>query len=222
MSTDDISTRKSRLSPAKRALFEELLQDQITGETEARTIPRRRQPDSAPLSFAQQRVWFISQLHPATYAYNIPLALRLNGLLDVPTLEQSLNEIIRRHESLRTTFASANDRAVQRIAPSLSFSLSLDDLSGLPANEREEQARQRVNEEAQRPFDLSQGPLLRFSLLRLSEDEHIALVIMHHIISDGWSIYVFEDELATLYEAYAQQKTSPLAELPIQYGDFTL
>jgi amino acid adenylation domain-containing protein/non-ribosomal peptide synthase protein (TIGR01720 family) len=219
MSAEDISTRKSRLSETKRLLLEQLLQEQAA-DAEAQTIPRRSRRDCAPLSFAQRRLWFISQLHPAGCAYNIPSALRLKGRLDVPALELALNEIIRRHESLRTTFAVVNGDVTQKIAPPSRLSLPVEDLSGIPAAERDEKARYRVREEARRPFDLSQGPPLRVNLLRLSRDEHIVLVTMHHIISDGWSGDVFERELATLYEAYVNQRPSPLDELKIQYGDY--
>src|SRR5215510_10871426 len=127
MSTEDISTRKSRLSKTKRLLLEQLLQDQVT-DTEARTIPRRSIRDFAPLSFAQRRLWFISQLHPADCTYNIPAALRLKGRLDVPALERALNEIIRRHESLRTTFGIVNGDVSQKIAPHSHLSLLVEDL----------------------------------------------------------------------------------------------
>jgi len=219
MSIEDIATRKSGLSKTKRLLLEQFLQDQAT-DTEAQTIPRRARQDSAPLSFAQHRLWFISQLHPADCTYNIPSALRLKGCLEVPALELALNEIIRRHESLRTTFDVVNGSVSQKIAPPSRCSLLVEDFSGIPAGERDEKARHRVYEEARRPFDLSQGPLLRVNLLRLSSDEHIALVTMHHIISDGWSADVFERELTTLYKAYANQQPSPLDELVIQYGDY--
>ena len=219
MSTEDISSRKSRLSPTKRLLLEKLLADQAT-DGEAQTIPRRSHRDFAPLSFAQRRLWFINQLHPAGSVYNIPVALRLKGCLDVLALELALNEIIRRHESLRTTFVVVNGDVSQRIAPLSRLSLLVEDLSGIPAGERNEKARHRVHEEARLSFDLSQGPLLHVNLLRLNCDEHIVLVTMHHIISDGWSGAVFERELTTLYEAYVNQHSSPLDELEIQYGDY--
>ena len=219
MFTEDVSSRKSHLSKTKRLLLEKLLEDQAT-DTRALTIPHRSQRDFAPLSFAQRRLWFISQLHPAGSAYNIPSALHLKGCLDVPALELALNEIIRRHESLRTTFAIVNGDVSQKIALSSHLSLLVEDLSDIPASEREEKARHRVHEEARRPFDLSQGPLLRLNLLRLNRDEHIALVMMHHIISDGWSEDVFERELTTLYEAFINQQSSPLDELELQYGDY--
>lgn len=219
MSTEDISTRKTHLSTTKRLLLEKLLEGGAT-DTEAQSIPRRSRRDFAPLSFAQRRLWFINQLHPASCVYNIPFALHLNGRLDVPALELSLNEIVRRHESLRTRFVVVNGEISQKIALLSRLSLQVEDLSDIPAGERNEKVRQRVHEEARRPFDLSQGPLLRVNLLRLNPDEHIAIVILHHIISDGWSGDIFEGELTTLYEAYVNQQPSPLDELAIQYGDY--
>ncbi|MGB7925177.1 MAG: amino acid adenylation domain-containing protein, partial [Pyrinomonadaceae bacterium] len=175
-----------------------------------------------PTSFAQQRLWFIDQLEGESSAYNRPAALRFKGALDVSALEQSFNEIIRRHEILRTTFALVDDQPVQLIAPELRLSLKTTDLSALPPAEREATAGRLTKEEAQRPFDLARGPLLRVELLRLAEDEHVLLLTMHHIISDGWSDALMRSELATLYEAFINGAASPLPELPIQYADYAL
>jgi amino acid adenylation domain-containing protein/non-ribosomal peptide synthase protein (TIGR01720 family) len=172
-----------------------------------------------PLSFAQQRLWFLNQLGTGS-AYNIPLAIRLSGLLNIKALEDSLNEIIRRHESLRTTFRSSGGSPVQVIAEELSLVMPLIDLKDQPKAERELAAKRLARNEAIRRFDLVKGPLLNAALIRLSEDEHILLLTMHHIITDGWSTSVFTAELATLYKAYCIGEASPLAELPIQYADF--
>ncbi len=173
-----------------------------------------------PLSFAQQRLWFLDQLAPANLFYNIPMAVRLTGRLDVEALERSLNEILRRHEVLRTTFRAEGGRPVQIIAPELSLTLSVEDLSRLPEAEREAEARRWMQEETRRPFDLARGPLLRAKLLKLGEEEHVAVLTMHHIISDGWSMEVLIREVAILYEAFSQGRPSPLPELSIQYADF--
>jgi amino acid adenylation domain-containing protein len=173
-----------------------------------------------PLSFAQQRLWFMDQLEPGNPAYNIPGAMRLSGKLDITALELSLNEIIRRHESLRTTFATLDGQAAQIIARHSPRTLPLLDLSELSETEREAQVRKLVAEEALRPFDLSRGPLFRLCLLKLDETEHIALFSMHHIISDEWSLGVMVHELAALYAAFRQGQPSPLTEPPIQYADF--
>jgi amino acid adenylation domain-containing protein len=173
------------------------------------------------LSFAQQRLWFLDRLQPESAVYNLSAALRLNGPLDVAALEESLREIIRRHESLRTTFKEVEGRPLQVISPPR-FSLDAVDLRGLEAAEREARARQLAAEEAQRPFDLARGPLLRVRLLKLNEDEYVALFTMHHIIGDGWSIGVLMRELTALYEAFDKGRLSPLGELPIQYADFAV
>ncbi|MET0500480.1 MAG: amino acid adenylation domain-containing protein, partial [Candidatus Binatia bacterium] len=175
-----------------------------------------------PLSFAQQRLWFLDQYEPNSSLYNIPGALRLRGFLDVAALEQSLNEIIRRHESLRTTFSMVDGDAVQVIAPAAGQSLAVVDLRDHPEGEREEEARRLVSEEARRAFDLAQGPLFRSKLVRLGEEDHVLLLTMHHIVSDGWSMGVLYGELSMLYRAFINGEPSPLPELPIQYADFAV
>ncbi|ELX13938.1 amino acid adenylation domain containing protein [Janthinobacterium sp. HH01] len=176
--------------------------------------------DGMPLSFAQQRLWFLDQFEPGSAFYNIPAAVRLSGQLDVAALQGALNEIVRRHEALRTRFASVDGTPVQVIAPESQLALEATDLSDLPHAERDAKAQWLVQDEAQTPFDLATGPLIRARLLRLSESEHIVLLTMHHIVSDGWSIGVLVQEVAALYGAYVQQQPSPLPELPIQYADF--
>ena len=186
-------------------------------------IPRRATRESPlPLSFSQQRLWFLDQYEPNSSVYNIPSALRLRRSLNIGALEQSLNEIIRRHESLRTTFSVVDGEAVQVIAPSSELSLAVVDLRDHPEGEREEEARQLAREEAGRPFDLAQGPLFRSKLLRLDEDDYVLLLTMHHIGSDGWSMGVLHRELSVLYEAFSHGQPSPLADLPIQYADYAV
>ncbi|MFL5705396.1 MAG: amino acid adenylation domain-containing protein, partial [Ktedonobacteraceae bacterium] len=178
------------------------------------------QAGNAPLSFAQQRLWFFDQFEPNSAAYNMPAAVRLRGALDVPVLERSLSEIVRRHESLRTTISSEKGHPVQIISPPVSFSLPTVDLQAFPEAEREAQLQAKLVEEIQRPFNLHEGPLLRAVLLKLAEQEHVLVVTMHHIISDGWSMGVFIRELSQLYPAFVQGQKSPLPELPIQYTDY--
>jgi amino acid adenylation domain-containing protein len=182
-------------------------------------LPVPRNGDLA-LSFAQQRLWFFDQLEPGLPAYNIPAAVRLKGPLNLAALEQSLNEIVKRHESLRTTFGKVEGRPMQAIAPTLTINLPVVDLRKLPAGERETEVRRLVTAEAQRPFDLSQGPLLRGTVLRLGDEEHVGLLTMHHIVSDGWSTGILIREMATLYVAFCAGGSSPLPTLPIQYADF--
>jgi amino acid adenylation domain-containing protein len=172
------------------------------------------------LSFAQQRLWFIDQLAPGNSAYNIPAAIRLRGPLNLAALEQSLNQIVKRHESLRTTFAIVDGRPVQVIAPALTIELPVIDLRKLPEAERETEVRRLVTEGAMRPFDLSQGPLLRVALLRLGDEEHVGLLTMHHIVSDGWSTGILIREMARLYVAFSSGGSLSLPDLPIQYADF--
>jgi amino acid adenylation domain-containing protein len=182
-------------------------------------LPVPRQGDLA-LSFAQQRLWFFDRLEPGLSAYNLPAAIRLAGRLNFAALEQSINEIVKRHETLRTTFGEAGGRPMQVIAPSLKIELPLIDLRALPASERDSEVRRLVTAEAQRPFDLSQGPLLRATVLQLSDEEHVGLLTMHHIVSDGWSAGILIREVATLYFAFCTGGASPLPALPIQYADF--
>jgi aspartate racemase len=173
-----------------------------------------------PLSFSQQRLWFLDQYEPGSSVYNIPSAVRLTGALDVSALEQSFQEIVNRHEALRTTFSMVEGEAVQVIAPSLKLALPVVDLGETPEAEREEEAQRLAKEEARRPFDLAQGPLVRATLISLAQEDHVLLLSLHHIVSDGWSMGVLYRELSVLYEAFSNGQPSPFADLPIQYADF--
>ncbi|MBR8838800.1 MAG: amino acid adenylation domain-containing protein [Stigonema ocellatum SAG 48.90 = DSM 106950] len=175
-----------------------------------------------PLSFSQERLWFIHQLQPDSSTYNVSFAFRLQGLLNISALEHSLNEIIQRHEALRTTFLASENKPVQLIAPSFNLTLPVVDIHELPERERETQVLQLVKNEVQQPFDLEQGALLRFSLVQLGENEYVLLLSVHHIVFDGWSEGVLWRELTALYEAFSTGKPSPLPELPIQYADFAV
>lgn len=175
-----------------------------------------------PLSFAQTRLWFLNQLDTFTTAYNITEAVQMTGSLNVAALYQSLNEVVRRHESLRTTFETVEGQPSQVIHPSLTLSLPIVDLSGLLVDQQQKEIQRLVTEEIKEPFDLIQGPLLRVKLLQLGETEHLLLLSMHHIISDGWSMGILIQEMAALYEAYSTDKPSPLPELPVQYADFAV
>ncbi len=182
-------------------------------------VPRE---GSLPLSFAQQRLWFIDQLEPGSPLYNMPVALRVEGPLDPGVLALCLGEIVRRHEALRTVFAAPEGSPVQVIQPAAPFVLPLVDLSGLPEPEREAAALALAGEEAGRPFDLARGPLLRGVLLRLAEEDHVVALTLHHIASDGWSMGILVREVAALYAAFAAGRPSPLPELPVQYADFAV
>ena len=204
----------------KEALLALLLQEAGIDLPRVESIGPREKADSYPLSFAQQRLWFLEQLEPDSGKYNLPLRLQLEGELSVRVLEESLTEIVRRHEALRTCFPVVDDEAVQQISPAQALPLPLTDLSHLP--DAASAAERIAQEEAQQCFDLAAGPLFRARLLRLGAEEHVLLLNMHHIVSDGWSIGVLVKELSALYTAYAQGQPSPLADLPIQYADYAV
>jgi amino acid adenylation domain-containing protein/FkbM family methyltransferase len=185
-------------------------------------IERRERAGELPLSFAQQRLWFIDQLEPGSAFYNVPVAVRLKGRLNKEALEQTLTEVVRRHEVLRTRFGTVGGRAVQVIEEAEPVKLEVVELSELAIEEREARMREWAEQEAAMPFDLSRGPLLRVKFLRLGEQEHVVLLTMHHIVSDGWSVGVLIKEVGALYAAYAAGQESPLPELSIQYADFAL
>jgi amino acid adenylation domain-containing protein len=183
----------------------------------------QQRPKRYPLSFAQQRLWFLDELEGgSTISYNIPVVLRLKGRLEQQVLERCFKEIIARHDSLRTTFEinRATGETEQVIHHSIPFHLGSIDLTDIPEGERLERACSRANDESQNSFNLSTGPLLRASLLKLADDDHVLLLTIHHIVSDGWSVGVIITELKAHYEAFARGEESPLPELPIQYADF--
>ncbi len=183
-------------------------------------LPIPRGGLAPPLSFAQERLWVLSQMDAASAAYNIPVALRLRGTLEVPLLELCLAEVVRRHEALRTTLRVVDGSPRQVVAPAAEWDLPRADLSALPPPLRDAEVLRLAGEDARRSFDLSRGPLLRTALLRLAEDEHALLLDMHHAVSDGWSMGVLVREVTTLYTAWHRGAPSPLAELPLQYADF--
>ncbi|HKH46873.1 MAG TPA: amino acid adenylation domain-containing protein [Thermoanaerobaculia bacterium] len=185
-------------------------------------LPRPEGGGAFPLSFAQQRLWFLDQLEPDSAAYNLPLPVRLRGELPAALLERVFAGLVRRHEALRTTFAARGDQPVQVVHPDLLPALARIDLSDLPEAEREERARQIADQEAALPFDLRTGPLLRLTLVRLAARDHLLLVNLHHIVSDGWSMQVLLRELVALYEALSREAPAVLPELPFQYADFAV
>ncbi|HEY3492108.1 MAG TPA: condensation domain-containing protein, partial [Solirubrobacterales bacterium] len=178
----------------------------------------------APLSFAQQRLWFFEQLQPGSPVYNIPMPFRVDGPLRPEFLTAALVEVVRRHSALRTTFERPEGAAepVQVVHPAAGWDLPVVDLAGLAPKLREAEAVRLAAEEARRPFDLRRFPLLRTILLRIGKDAHRLFATMHHIISDGWSMEILESELGALYGAFAAEQPSPLSELPVQYGDYAV
>ncbi|WP_375511201.1 amino acid adenylation domain-containing protein [uncultured Nostoc sp.] len=174
-----------------------------------------------PASFAQESLWFLDRMIPDRATYNIPQALRIKGILNTKSLLQALEEIVNRHESLRTTFELMDESPVQVISEKGSIAMPVIDLSTLPETDNETEFQRLVAQDAQQPFDLTHGSLLRTTLIRLTQKEHVLLVTMHHIISDGWSMGIFVRELSVLYEAFSAGKPSPLSDLPLQYADFS-
>lgn len=208
------STLLAQIKERKAEILEVLRQDDLI-----RPVQRDR---PLPLSFAQQRLWFVEQLQPDSFTYNEPVALHLFGSLNVEVLQQSINEIVRRHEILRTTFTAIDGQPVQVISPTLKVKVSVTDLSNLSKIEREAKAQTFARQEAELPFDLTKLPLIRVTVLQLGNQENVLLLTVHHIIWDGWSIGVLIRELSALYRAFCNGQPSPLPELTIQYADFAV
>lgn len=185
-------------------------------------IQRRAANVDVPLSFAQQRLWFLDQLQPGNPVYNLPTAVRVNGDLNLSALELTFREIVRRHEILRTTFVTVDGTPWQLIAAAAPVEFPLIDLSHFSSDTREAELRRLTHDEVIRPFDLSNGPLMRMLVIRLSDNEHIVIVTMHHIVSDGWSSAILVQEIGALYQEFADDRPSGLAELPLQYADYAL
>jgi amino acid adenylation domain-containing protein len=211
---DELSKRAGEISAEKLALLVLRAKKKRAEAPAAGRIPRRPVSGPAPLSFAQQRLWVLDRLEPGSTAYNMPSHARLQGPLDVAALERALGEIVRRHESLRTTFSEIDGEPVQVVSPPGDFRLPFTDLTGLADEPR------RLVAAEKRPYDLERGPLFRAHLVRTDEEEHLLLLDMHHVISDGWSYGVFFRELGALYGAFVEGRPSPLPELPIQLSDF--
>ncbi len=209
------------ISEAKRALLQKYLRGEVDDDqTSSRSIARGLRESEPQLSFAQERLWFLDQLMPASPVFNVPIAVRLSTPVDLSALQRSLKEIACRHEVFRTSFITVEGKPEPVVSADLDLQLAVIDLTTLREAERETEARRLIKEEALRPFDLACGPLIRTGLIRLSELESIFLLTMHHIISDGWSIVLFFQELSALHRAFANGHDSPLAELSIQYADY--
>ncbi|NBD17974.1 MAG: amino acid adenylation domain-containing protein [Cyanobacteria bacterium] len=220
----DISQRLANLSPEQRELLKRRLKQkgQSQGESSDK-IPKRETDRALPLSFAQQRLWFLDRLEPDSPAYNLAAKVNIEGPLNVRAMEQTINAIIQRHEVWRTNF-TANEQGQPRqiIASTRTIAIPLVDLGHLSPFQQEWEVSRLATQQAKTPFNLEQGPLLRATLLRLNPNKHIMVFTMHHIVSDGWSLGVLLQEVAGLYEAFCQRDSSPLPELPIQYADFAI
>ncbi|KAF1061953.1 amino acid adenylation domain-containing protein [Burkholderia gladioli] len=212
------------LSDAKQVLLDRWLKGQAKQPRRDAILPRAERGAAAPLSFAQQRLWFLDQLDPESAFYNIPAALRLRGRLDVVALSRTFDEIVRRHEILRTRFPAVDGAPTQVVEPPCATGFALDsellDLSELAADECDAATRRLAEEQARAPFDLASGPPIRVTLIRHGETEHVLLLTLHHIVSDGWSTGVLVGEIVGIYTAFSSGRPSPLPELAIQYADF--
>jgi len=216
----DLERRIASLSPEQRALLEKRLREQAPPGERMAPIRRGRDTGPARLSFAQERLWFLDQLEPGNPYYNIHKAMRWKGPLNQEALGRALETILARHDALRTNFVAVDGTPLQIVDPSSALPLPVTDLRGLPPPKGEAQMLRLAAEEARRPFDLSRDRLVRARLLRLSDDEHVFLLTIHHIVSDGWSMGLFFGELADLYAAFSKGEPSPLPDLPIQYADY--
>lgn len=216
----ELASRRGALSARQQQELERLLNKTASEQAPVRVIPHRPADQPAPLSFAQERLWFLDQLEPDSIAYNVCFPLRITGRLNVPALNQSINDAVRRHESLRTTFVALDGRPVQVIATPQNRELDIADLSSLPESERQEITERLVHEGHRRHFDLIAGPLFNPTLFRLAQEEHILLLRFHHIIFDQWSMQIFTRDVGEGYQAFDQGQTSPLPDLTVQYADF--
>lgn len=218
---EDLSARRAKLTPAQQELLELRLRGVRPGGPPARGgIPRRPPGSETPVSFAQQSLWFLDRLQPQSALYNIANALHVHGPLDAAVLERCLNEIIRRHEILRTVFRAIGDQPVQVVLPALPLTLARTNLRAVPQADLEVHTRRVLADEAYRPFSLDTGPLLRARLIQFNPEEHVLALTLHHIIFDGWSYGLLLDELTALYPAYHAGQPSPLPELPLQFADY--
>ena len=219
----NIAQQLAALSPAKRSLLELRLMRRNRRQATANiAIPRQPNRESAPLSYNQQGLWVLNQLMQGTSLYHTPMAVRLTGSLNVTALKHALDMVIARHDALRTTFSIVDGAPVQVVAKSLVLEMPINDLIEIPQPDRDAEAQRLLQDEAGRPFDLSQGPLIRSVLVRLAEREHILLVTTHHIVTDGWSVGIFHRELSAFYEAVVDEQPSSLPQLPIQYTDYSV
>ncbi|WP_241526828.1 condensation domain-containing protein, partial [Pseudomonas sp. BIOMIG1BDMA] len=211
----DLVSRFLRLPLEQRKQFYQRLQSRGMSFAQLPIASVRESNDNLPLSYAQERQWFLWQLEPDSAAYHVPGALRLSGRLDIAALQRSFDSLVARHESLRTRLHLQDNRMTQQVLAQASIEIVLEPID-------EARLKERVEEEMARPFDLLQGPLLRASLLRLGEEEHVLVLVQHHIVSDGWSMQVMVQELMQLYAAYSQGQECALPALAIQYADYAL
>ncbi|HEX3028864.1 MAG TPA: amino acid adenylation domain-containing protein, partial [Clostridia bacterium] len=223
---DNLQQSKENLSQDKRAALLTLIKNKKKNvpevqETQLKGIQRKDERNSFPLSFSQSRLWFMDQLYPESIMYNFPFAYRIKGRLDIQLFEEAVNEIIKRHEILRTSFQLVDGEPKQVVIPALQVKFEIDDLSGVPAEDKEKEALGIARKHAEVLFNLQENRLIRFKLICLDEDEVIFVTTVHHIIFDSWSMNVFLEELSNIYNAFCSGGGHTLPELPIQYADYT-
>lgn len=214
--------RLRNLPDDRRALLMQMLRTRVRRPSHLEPIKPAPRDGVAPQSFAQQRLWYLDQINPGDPSYNMPECARLTGTLDRQVLRKCFNEIVKRHEILRTTFDHRDGEPVQLISASLDVDVDFIDLTSLSVSEREVKARRLLFVHSEIPFDLRKGPLARLTLFKLAEHEHFLLLNLHHIISDGWSTGVFIREFTALYESEVKGGKPTLPELPIQYADYAI
>ncbi len=219
---NEIQKKIASLPGEKRALFEIMLREQGVDLSQIMITPQDRETDVFPLSFSQQRLWFLDRLEPGSPLYNINSVIRMRGNIDVGALQQSFNHLVDRHEVLRTYFIEKDGQALQKILPGLKLDMPVIDLQDTPADAIDQRLHEQAIAESLKPFDLSKGPLLRTTLLKFAEDHHALLLTMHHIVSDNWSTGLIVREILELYRAFSEKRKPDLAELPVQYADFAV
>ncbi len=220
---NNLAERLARLSPAKRALLEKKLRESAGNSSALLTIPRRAKLEHDPLSFAQQRLWFLDRLEPQSSAYNESSALRLDGPLNIDALRGAINAIVERHEVLRTTYdLTSSGEPIQRVCAATDIEFRVLDISEVAESQRDDEVERIATEVRGRPFDLRKDLPLRVALIKLSSCSHVLVEVRHHIASDGWSSGVFTRELAALYNSFNQDRRNTLPDLPIQYADYAV
>src|SRR6185503_4968480 len=219
----EVELRKLFEKPTVRGLVESVEEKLGIGRGEKEEgIKRREKEGRVPLSYAQERLWFLEQLEPGSGAYNIPAAIRLRGELNVEALKGSVGRVVERHEALRTVFIEEGGKVRQEVKAEGSVRIEEVDLRSVREEEREEEVKRIGKEEGLKGFDLREGPVLRMKLLRVGEEEHVLVIVLHHIVSDGWSMGVLIREVGELYAAYARGEEDKLEELEIQYSDYAV
>lgn len=216
----NLRQRIAELSPEARTRLETQLLENVKAKPRIRR--QKKTADSYPLSFGQERLFFLHQMEPESPAYNQPKALRVDGDLNLAVMKRVLETIVARHEVLRSTFHLRDGALVQRPEQNYAVELSVFDLSSWPSEQRAVEAQRRMKSISRRPFNLATDSMLRAALLRLHPTEHLLLLVTHHIVSDAWARDILFHEIATLYESFSSENVSPLPDLPAQYGDFAL